>query len=348
MTDKPTFRLDDYTYDIPQDRIAYYPSEIREESKLLVVKRDSDKFIEKKFYKIIEYLLPGDTIVLNNTKVFPARLHGHKETGGKVEIFLLHRETETQWSALTRPGRRLPPGTRVIISNGVLEAEMKGYSRDGSRMVRFYYKGDFWKLIEELGEIPLPPYIKRQPEELDKKRYQTVYAEEIGAVAAPTAGFHFSNELLHEIKKREVSVANVTLHVGWGTFQKVQTDDIRKHEIEKEYYVLSEETAEIVNHTKRTGGRVIAVGTTSVRVLETAGKGGMPIKASSGWTQLYIYPSFEYKVVDVLITNFHLPGSSLILLVSAFAGREKIMAAYNYALKNGFRFYSYGDAMIII
>ncbi|MBN1755015.1 tRNA preQ1(34) S-adenosylmethionine ribosyltransferase-isomerase QueA [bacterium] len=345
-----TYSLKDYYYEIPDDRIAYYPSLTREASKLLILDRQSGKIVAGKFYQITEYLYPGDLLVLNNTKVFPARLRGVKSTGGKVEIFLLQQMSDTEWTALVRPGRRIKPGTTVNFNNSCLRAQVLDYLEASTRRIRFDYEGDFWKILDEVGMIPLPPYIKRIPDQQDKERYQTVYAKERGAVAAPTAGFHFSKELLKELKQKGIQITMVTLHVGWGTFQKIGTQDIREHQIEKEYYRLSAKAARMIAETKNSGNRVIAVGTTSVRVLESAALKvkGNPLKADCDWTNLYIYPPFNFKVVDALITNFHLPGSSLILLVSAFAGRNKILESYRLALEKDFRFYSYGDSMFII
>ena len=300
----------------------------------------------KHFYDIIDYLNEGDTLILNDTKVLPARLYGVKEgTGGAIEFLLLHKHTLDTWEVILRPGKKAKKGARFLFGNGELKAEILDIVNEGNRLVRFEYEGVFEEVLDRLGEMPLPPYITKKLE--DKDRYQTVYAKNPGSAAAPTAGLHFTPELLDRIKAKGINIGYVTLHVGLGTFRPVKAEEVTEHKMHSEFYILPEETAELVNKTKEKGKRVVSVGTTATRVLETAGMNGMPLKSQTGWTDIFIYPGKEFHVIDALITNFHLPESTLIMLVSALAGRENVLNAYRVAVENKYRFFSFGDAMLV-
>jgi len=339
-------KTSDFYYDLPQELIAQEPIKVRSESRLMVLDKHSGEIEHKHFYDIADYLNEGDTLILNDTKVLPARLYGTKEdTGGAIEFLLLHKHTLDTWEVILKPGRRAKPGARFVFGNGELKAEILEVINDGNRLVRFEYDGVFEEVLDRLGEMPLPPYITKKLE--DKNRYQTVYAKNSGSAAAPTAGLHFTPELLEKIKKKGVNVGYVTLHVGLGTFRPVKADEISDHKMHSEFYILPEETAELVNKTKQSGKRVVSVGTTATRVLETAGLSGLPLKKQTGWTDIFIYPGKQFNVIDALITNFHLPESTLIMLVSALAGRENILNAYNTAVREKYRFFSFGDAMFI-
>ncbi len=340
-----------YDYDLPKDRIALYPANPRSTSKLFVIDRANDRFEHKTFTDIIGYLKSGDVLVLNNSKVFPARLHGNKQgTGGKVEIFLLRKFENGTWEALVRPGKRLQPGTIVELADGKITANLGKRTDSGGRIVEFSANGNLMDLIWQYGEVPLPPYIAREPDEKDKTTYQTIYAKNVGAVAAPTAGFHFTEEIIAKIQKMGIEIVYLTLHPGLGTFRPITVQDAADHKMEEEFFSIPEQTAEIINKAKMERRRVIAVGTTSVRSLESSydETTGKLMPSSGQYTSKFIYPPYEFKIVDCLLTNFHLPKSTLLLLVSALAGKERVMAAYAEAIKAGYRFYSYGDAMLII
>ena len=339
-------KLSDFMYDLPEERIAQTPVEPRDHSRLMVLHRANDSIEHKHFYDIVDELNEGDALILNDTKVLPARLYGQKEdTGGAIEFLLLHKHTLDTWEVILKPGRRAKPGARFVFGNGELKAEIIDVINDGNRLVRFEYDGIFEEVLDRLGEMPLPPYITKKLE--DKDRYQTVYAKNPGSAAAPTAGLHFTPELIEKIKAKGVNIGYVTLHVGLGTFRPVKVDDVNNHKMHSEFYILPKETAELVNRTKATGKRVISVGTTATRVLETVGAESETLFEKTGWTDIFIYPGKEFHVIDALITNFHLPESTLIMLVSALAGRENVLRAYNEAVKEKYRFFSYGDAMLI-
>ncbi|KYH36030.1 S-adenosylmethionine:tRNA ribosyltransferase-isomerase [Clostridium tepidiprofundi DSM 19306] len=339
-------KVKDFDFDLPQEYIAQHPIEKRDESRLLVLDKKTGNIEHRKFKNIIEYLRDGDCLILNNTKVLPARLFGIKEnTGGKMEFLLLKRVSEDTWETLVKPGKRAKIGSRFVFGDGELKAEIMGMGEDGSRIVKFEYEGIFEQVLDQLGQMPLPPYITEQLE--DKDRYQTVYSKELGSAAAPTAGLHFTQELLKKIEEKGVKIGYVTLHVGLGTFRPVKSDTIEEHHMHSEYYEMSKETAELINRTKENGGRVIAVGTTSCRTLESIADESGNVEAKSGWTDIFIYPGYKFKVLDALITNFHLPQSTLIMLVSALAGKEKVMNAYKIAVEEKYRFFSFGDAMFI-
>ena len=339
-------KLEDFDYNLPEELIAQVPIAKRDESRLMVVDREKRTIEDKVFKDIIDYLEPGDCLVRNNTKVIPARLYGKKETGANVEFVLLKQLEGDVWESIVRPGSKLKPGTKVIFGDGLLEAEILDILEDGTRKVKFTYEGIFNEILDKIGVMPLPPYIKERLKEKD--RYQTVYAKYEGSSAAPTAGLHFTKEILEKIKEKGVKIAKVTLHVGIGTFRPVKAENIEEHQMHTEHYIMTEENAEIINTAKKNGKKIIAVGTTSCRVLETvADKETCLVKACEGDTSIFIYPGYKFKIVDNLITNFHLPESSLIMLVSALAGKEFIMKAYNQAVKDKYRFFSFGDAMII-
>ena len=339
-------QLSDFDYELPEELIAQSPSEKREMSSLMVLNKKTGDIKNHLFLDVIDYLNPGDCLVLNDTRVIPARLYGAKEvTGGKIEFVLLKRITADTWEVLLKPGRIAKVGSRFVFGNGELRAEILEIIEGGNRIVRFEYEGIFEKVLDKLGEMPLPPYITKKLE--DKTRYQTVYAKNDGSAAAPTAGLHFTNELLEKIQKKGIKVAYLTLHIGLGTFRPVKVEDITKHEMHSEFYMLTKETADIINETKKNGGRVIAVGTTASRTLESVGDENGYVSEKSGWTDIFIYPGYEFKVVDALITNFHLPKSTLIMLVSALAGRENVLNAYKTAVEKKYRFFSFGDAMFI-
>ena len=339
-------KTSDFYYELPKELIAQEPLSDRSASRLMTLNKITGEIMHKHFYDIIDELSEGDTLILNDTKVLPARLYGVKEeTGAAIEFLLLHKHTLNEWEVILRPGRKAKPGARFVFGNGELKAEILDVINDGNRLVRFEYDGVFEEVLDRLGEMPLPPYITKKLE--DKNRYQTVYAKNPGSAAAPTAGLHFTNELLSKIKAKGINIGYVTLHVGLGTFRPVKTEDILEHKMHSEFYVLPQDVADLVNETKKKGKRVIAVGTTATRVLETAGMNGMPLKEATGWTDIFIYPGKEFHVIDALITNFHLPESTLVMLVSALAGRENVLRAYEEAVKEKYRFFSFGDAMYI-
>ena len=336
----------DFYFDLPQELIAQEPAKERTHSRLMCLDKRTGEIRHKHFYDIVEELNEGDCLILNDTKVIPARLYGKKEeSGGAIEFLLLNKRTLNEWEVILRPGRKAKEGSRFVFGNGELRAEVTKVLNDGGRIVRFEYDGVFEEVLDKLGEMPLPHYITKKLE--DKSRYQTVYAKYPGSAAAPTAGLHFTKELLEKIKAKGVNIGYVTLHVGLGTFRPVKADNILDHKMHSEYYILPQETADLINKTKKAGKRVISVGTTATRTLETAGMNGGELHEQSGWTDIFIYPGKEFHVTDALITNFHLPESTLIMLVSALAGRENILNAYNTAVKEKYRFFSFGDAMFI-
>ena len=341
-------KLEEFDFYLPEELIAQTPLLKRDTSKLLTINRKENTYEHKVFSDIIDYFNPGDTLVLNNTRVMPARLYGQKkDTGAAIEVLLLKNKEHNMWECLVKPAKRIKVGSIVSFGDGIMEAECVKVLDDGFRYFEFKYEGIFQERLDELGTMPLPPYIKERL--TDKGRYQTVYSKEVGSSAAPTAGLHFTNELLDKIKQKGVNIVYLTLHVGLGTFRPVSVENIEEHDMHSEYYTLDEETANVINETKKNGGRVFSVGTTSTRTLETIARDNDgEIVAASGWTNIFIYPGFEFKCVDGLITNFHLPKSSLIMLVSAFYNREKVLELYKIAVENKYRFFSFGDAMIII
>ena len=335
----------DFYYDLPEELIAQEPIADRSSSRLMCLDKATGKTEDRHFYDIVDLLRPDDLLVLNDTKVIPARLFGKKtDTGGAIEFLLLRRITADEWEVILKPGRRAKPGAKFVFGDELF-AEVLSVGEDGTRVVKFSYDGIFEEVLDRLGEMPLPPYITKRLE--DKNRYQTVYAKNSGSAAAPTAGLHFTPELLAKIREKGVDVEFLTLHVGLGTFRPVKAEDIGEHHMHSEFYILPEKTAEAVNRAKARGGRVISVGTTATRVLETASRDGLPLHECSGWTDIFIYPGVKFNVIDALITNFHLPESTLIMLVSALAGRENVLAAYNEAVRKRYRFFSFGDAMFI-
>ncbi|MGG3573760.1 tRNA preQ1(34) S-adenosylmethionine ribosyltransferase-isomerase QueA [Bacillus gobiensis] len=336
-----------FDFDLPEHLIAQVPLQERDASRLMVLDKKTGEITHSAFKEITSFFKPGDCLVLNNTRVLPARLHGHKpETGGNVEVLLLKQEENDTWETLAKPARRVKIGTKLSFGDGRLTAECIGEKDHGGRILRFSYQGIFYEVLESLGEMPLPPYIKEQLD--DKERYQTVYSKEAGSAAAPTAGLHFTEEILTELEEKGVYVAYITLHVGLGTFRPVNADDIEAHEMHAEFYEMNAETAELLNHVKKEGGRIVAVGTTSTRTLETIAQNyDGRFETSSGWTSIFIYPGYTFQAIDAMITNFHLPKSSLIMLVSALATRENILHAYEEAVRNEYRFFSFGDAMLI-
>lgn len=338
-------KTSDFYFDLPEELIAQTPLERRDASRLLCLDRWSGAREHRIFSELPELLHPGDCLVMNDSRVLPARLMGMRETGGVVEVLLLRDLGGGRWECLTRPGRKTRPGTRLIFGNGELEAEVLEVAEGGNRIVEFKYEGIFLEVLERLGKMPLPPYIKVELE--DGERYQTVYSKEPGSAAAPTAGLHFTKELLARIADRGVRECFVTLHVGLGTFRPVKAEDIEEHEMHSEFCIMPEETARIITETKRSGGRVVCVGTTSCRTVESFANEDGTMDAKSGWTNIFIYPGYRFKCMDALVTNFHLPESTLIMLVSAFAGRENVLAAYNEAVREKYRFFSFGDAMFI-
>ncbi len=336
----------DFYYDLPQELIAQRPLEDRSSSRLLVLDKTDGGIEHRHFRDIIEYLNPGDCLVMNNTRVIPARLHGVKEgSGGRIEFLLLKRLDINTWNVILKPGKRARTGARFVFGDGLLRAEIIEVKPDGNRIVRFEYDGVWEELLDKLGEMPLPPYIKEKLE--DKERYQTVYSKIEGSAAAPTAGLHFTNELLDEIKKKGVNTAYLTLHVGLGTFRPVSVENVEDHVMHTEHYEVTPEAADIINRTREAGGRIIAVGTTSVRTLETVADESGFMRPEIGDTSIFIYPGYKFKITDRIITNFHLPESTLLMLVSAFAGKENIFKAYETAVKEKYRFFSFGDAMMI-
>lgn len=336
----------DFYYDLPEELIAQDPLEDRSSSRLLVLDKETGATSHHIFKEITGYLKEGDCLVINDTKVIPARLIGAKEgIGAKIEILLLKRKENNIWETLVKPGKKAKVGTRIVFGEGILVGEVVGIVEEGNRLVKFEYEGIFEEILDQLGQMPLPPYITHQLE--DKNRYQTVYAKHTGSAAAPTAGLHFTPELLKEIEEKGIDIARVTLHVGLGTFRPVKVDNILEHHMHSEFYQIEEEAAEKINRAKESGHRVICVGTTSCRTIESAADKNGKLHATNGWTEIFIYPGYEFKVLDCLITNFHLPESTLVMLVSALAGREQVLSAYEEAVKEKYRFFSFGDAMFI-
>ena len=336
----------DFYYNLPEELIAQTPLERRDGSRLMVLDRQTGEIEHKHFYDIVDYLRPGDCLVMNDSRVLPARLLGHRPTGGAVEVLLLRDLGDKKWECLCKPGRKMREGDTVTFGDGELTATVVAVQEDGNRIVEFHYEGIFLEVLERLGKMPLPPYIKA--ELADQERYQTVYSREVGSAAAPTAGLHFTNELLDKIRAMGVKTAFVTLHVGLGTFRPVKAEEITEHHMHSELCMMNEETARILNETKAAGGRVICVGTTSCRTLESLVNEDGTFEAKSRWTEIFIYPGYTFKAMDGLITNFHLPESTLVMLVSAFAGREHVLNAYNVAVAQRYRFFSFGDAMLLL
>lgn len=340
-------KTSEFYFDLPEELIAQEPLKDRSSSRLLVADKNTESISHRHFRDIKEYLKTGDCLVINDTRVLPARLHGERVgTGAHIEVLLLVRKSIDTWEVLVRPGKKARPGDKISFGDGRLTAEVLETIEGGNRIIKFYYEGVFENILDELGEMPLPPYITHKLE--DKERYQTVYAKHDGSAAAPTAGLHFTPELLKEIEEMGVKIAHVTLHVGLGTFRPVKAEDILDHEMHSEYYVVEEDQAAIMNEARKNGGRIIAVGTTSTRTLESVIDENGIVHAGSGWTKIFIYPGYTFKAVDCMITNFHLPESTLIMLVSALAGREPILAAYEEAVRERYRFFSFGDAMLIV
>lgn len=340
-------KTSDFYYDLPEELIAQDPLADRSASRLLHLDRETGEIEHTDFKHITRYLKPGDCLVINDTKVIPARLYGNKVgTDAGIEILLLKRKGDNVWETLVKPGKKARPGTVISFGDGLLTGEVIDVVEEGNRLIQFSYEGIFEEILDKLGEMPLPPYITHKLE--DKNRYQTVYAKNEGSAAAPTAGLHFTEELLEEIRGMGVSIAHVTLHVGLGTFRPVKVDDVEKHHMHSEFYVVEEDQAKLINDTRKNGGRIISVGTTSCRTLESAADEFGNLQAKSGWTEIFIYPGYEFKIIDGLITNFHLPESTLLMLVSALAGKEHIMNAYEEAVKERYRFFSFGDAMLIL
>lgn len=340
-------KTSDFYYDLPQELIAQDPLEDRSSSRLLHLSMKDGSVEHRHFTDILDYLKEGDCLVVNDTRVIPARLYGHKEeTGALIEILLLKRKENDIWECLVKPGKKARPGAKLVFGDGILKGEIIDVVEEGNRLIQFQYEGIFEEILDQLGEMPLPPYITHKLE--DKNRYQTVYAKNDGSAAAPTAGLHFTQELLQKVQEKGVKIAHVTLHVGLGTFRPVKVDDVENHHMHSEFYVVEEDQARMINDTKASGGRVIAVGTTSCRTLESATGEDSILKAGSGWTEIFIYPGYQFRMIDGLITNFHLPESTLIMLVSAFAGKEHVLRAYEEAVKEKYRFFSFGDAMLIL
>lgn len=339
-------KTDDFDFDLDESLIAQHPIKNRDESRLMVMDRSSGEISHKKFYDIIDFLNPGDVLVLNDTRVIPARLFGNRPgKDEKIEVLLVQRGDDNVWETLVKPGKKMKLGSKISFGNGLLKGEVVDINEEGNRFVKFYYEGIFEEILDELGNMPLPPYITEKLE--DKERYQTVYAKHEGSAAAPTAGLHFTKELLKKIEEKGVVVKFVTLHVGLGTFRPVKVDDVEKHNMHSEMYIMPKDTADAINEAKKNGNNVIAVGTTCIRTLESVHKKHGDVREDSGWTDIFIYPGFEFKVVDSLITNFHLPKSTLLMLVSAFSTKENILRAYDIAVKERYRFFSFGDAMFI-
>lgn len=337
-------KTSDFSYDLPSELIAQHPAQKRDQSRLMLLNKKTGEINHKKFYNIIDYLNNGDVLVLNDTRVMPARIFGYRpEKDESIEILLLNHKGDT-WETLAKPGKKLKIGTEIIFSDE-LKAEVIDISEDGSRFLKFIYSGIFEEILDRLGEMPLPPYIQEKLE--DKERYQTVYSKEIGSAAAPTAGLHFTKELLKKIEEKGIEICFITLHVGLGTFRPVKVEDVTKHKMHSEFYIIRDDVAQKINKAKDEGRRIVAVGTTSIRTLESAADDKGYVKAKSGWTDIFIYPPYKFKCVDALITNFHLPESTLIMLVSSLSTREIILNAYNVAVKEKYRFFSFGDAMFI-
>lgn len=346
MCSENKMSLHDYYYDLPEELIAQDPLEDRSSSRLMVLDKETGNVEHHVFKEIIDYLNPGDCLVINDTKVLPARLYGNKVgTDAKIEVLLLKRREKDVWETLVKPGKKCKPGTVINFGDGILTGEVIDVVEEGNRLIKFNYEGIFEEVLDRLGEMPLPPYITHKLK--DKSRYQTVYAKYEGSAAAPTAGLHFTKELLEIIREKGVKIAHVTLHVGLGTFRPVKVDNILEHHMHSEFYMVDEEDANLINTCKENGGRIISVGTTSTRTLETVTDENGVVHEGSGWTQIFIYPGYKFKAIDCLITNFHLPESTLIMLVSALAGREKVLNAYEIAVKEKYRFFSFGDAMFI-
>ena len=339
-------KTSDFFYDLPEELIAQTPLQKRDTSRLLVLNRENGEISHKHFYDILDYLNPGDCLVMNDSRVLPARLLGHRPTGGAVEVLLLRDLGDKKWECLCKPGRKMQVGNEVIFGNGELTATVVEVQETGNRVVQFHYEGIFLEVLERLGKMPLPPYIKEELQ--DQERYQTVYSKAVGSAAAPTAGLHWTNELLEKAREKGVKTAFVTLHVGLGTFRPVMAEEITDHHMHAELCMISDETAAVLNRTKAEGGRIICVGTTSCRTLESLVNEDGSFEAKSKWTEIFIYPGYTFKAMEGLITNFHLPESTLVMLVSAFAGREKVLHAYEEAVKERYRFFSFGDAMCIL
>ena len=340
-------KTSDFYYDLPKELIAQDPLEDRSSSRLLHLSLEDGSIEHRHFTDILDYLREGDCLVINDTRVIPARLYGHKEeTEALIEILLLKRRENDTWECLVKPGKKARPGARIVFGDGILKGEIIDVVDEGNRLIRFEYEGIFEEILDQLGEMPLPPYITHKLK--DKNRYQTVYAKNDGSAAAPTAGLHFTKELLEQVKAKGVNIAHVTLHVGLGTFRPVKVDDVEQHHMHSEFYMVEEDQAKLINETKQKGGRVISVGTTSCRTLESATDENGVLRAGSGWTEIFIYPGYRFKMIDGLITNFHLPESTLMMLVSALAGKDRIMAAYEEAVKERYRFFSFGDAMLLL
>jgi S-adenosylmethionine:tRNA ribosyltransferase-isomerase len=341
-------KLSDFHYALPQKFVAQYPADKRDRSKLLVLDRDKQTIDEHQFTEVIDFLQPEDCLVVNETKVFPARLLGTKDkTEAKVEIFLLRQLEAGLWEVLVKPARKVRVGNRLSVGKELV-CDVIDNTVSGGRVVRFNYNGDFFEAVERLGQSPLPPYVKREPEPMDKERYQTVYARVRGAVAAPTAGLHFTKDLMRKIENKGVKIAPIVLHLGLGSFRPVNVEDLSRHKMDSEYYEISEDSARKINETMKQGGKIVVVGTSAMRALETEVTSEGWVKSNRGWTDKFIYPPYEFKIADALITNFHLPGSTMLMLVCAFAGRDFVFKAYRKALKDKFRFLSYGDAMLIV
>ena len=336
----------DFYYDLPEELIAQTPLQQRDSSRLLVLNRETGEVTHRHFHDVLEYLHPGDCLVMNDSRVLPARLLGHRPTGGAVEVLLLRDLGDKKWECLCKPGRKMQVGNEVIFGDGELKATVVEVQETGNRVVEFHYEGIFLEVLERLGKMPLPPYIKA--ELADQERYQTVYSRELGSAAAPTAGLHWTKELLEKAQAKGINIAFVTLHVGLGTFRPVKAEEITEHHMHSELCMMSQQTAEILNQTKKNGGRVICVGTTSCRTLESLVNPDGTFEAKSRWTDIFIYPGYAFKAMDGLITNFHLPESTLVMLVSAFAGRDYVLNAYNCAVAEKYRFFSFGDAMAIL
>jgi S-adenosylmethionine:tRNA ribosyltransferase-isomerase len=336
----------DFYYDLPEELIAQTPLEKRDHSRLMVLDRETGKVSHRQFFNVLDYLRPGDCLVMNDSRVLPARLLGHRPTGGAVEVLLLRDLGNKRWECLCKPGRKMQVGNQVVFGDGELTATVVEVQETGNRVVEFHYEGIFLEVLERLGKMPLPPYIKAELE--DQERYQTVYSREVGSAAAPTAGLHWTNDLLEQARQLGVRTAFVTLHVGLGTFRPVKAEDILEHHMHSELCMMSAETAAILNDTKAKGGRIICVGTTSCRTLESLVNQDGSFEEKSKWTEIFIYPGYEFKAMQGLITNFHLPESTLVMLVSAFAGRENVLRAYNQAVEEKYRFFSFGDAMLIL
>ena len=339
-------KTSDFWYDLPEELIAQTPLQQRDSSRLLALNRETGEISHRHFYDILDYLKPGDCLVMNDSRVLPARLLGHRPTGGAVEVLLLRDLGDKKWECLCKPGRKMQVGSQVIFGNGELTATVVEVQETGNRVVEFHYEGIFLEVLERLGKMPLPPYIKAELQ--DQERYQTVYSRTVGSAAAPTAGLHFTNDLLDKIRAKGIKTAFVTLHVGLGTFRPVKAEEITEHHMHSELCMIGKETAETLNETKRSGGRVICVGTTSCRTLESLVNEDGTFEEKSKWTEIFIYPGYTFKAMDGLITNFHLPESTLVMLVSAFAGRDHVLVAYEEAVREKYRFFSFGDAMTIL